>query len=1027
MRSGFGSPQNSVFLAVRNWYRAILLVAAIMLAGVGSASAERVALVIGNGAYKNAGALTNPPKDARAIATKLQELNFSVTVALDADLAEMRQALTTFTEAARNAEVAVVFYAGHGLQVDGENYLIPVDAGLRARGDLGPESVSASSIYESLVAAGPELAVLILDACRDNPFVKAVATSPGLATGSVSAASFVQRPNSAGMLIGFAAAPGAVAFDGGKGNSPFTTALLQWIDRPGLELGTMLRRVRGTVVELTRGAQVPWVEEALLREVYLYPADPALLARPEVSEPLQVALLDTINGFDDPAEQSVAREFYSRLTDADDAQNVLMASLGDTATNLDDDFMRQGLIWLSIRRGSDIKLLETYIAAFPGSPFVPAARDRVAKLQEEAAQKPVEVAGLIILGAADGVATDVVTIDEAPSGAVSSKPEVVAVAPSQSTGTLVLGEPLGKVDAPPADDVVELQAALPADSALTPLENDSVAPVAPGADAVVVPSASEQLAAVQEDVNPLTPQPDPSETEATLELGSTGLAAVQILLKEAGEYRGAADARFGPGTRKAIESFQKAGDLEVTGHVDQATLRLLVSRYGGAVLRSKLDDAGRDALHRVAAIAERGPGARETVLRVAAMSRNDDVHAFWQELALAFEAGHPGYRVRIDHQPDYSYKETLLGMLGSETPPDIMHTWGGGHLEALREAGFARDITSEMSEGWALEFRPGALQNYTRDGRIFGAPSSIELISLWVNTELLRKAGVSADSLRTWDGFLLAVRDLRAANIVPIAIGGQDRWPFQLLWGSLAEQIGGRAAIDALSDPSGEGFLAPAFVEAGEKLRQLAALDPFQPDFLSADESEAGMTFTKGGAAMVITGNWRLTTMRWNWPGGFERMQAELKRLDFPTIADHGGELLTYGGADGYAVNSKAPDMAVKLLRVLTSRQVQNRIAELAHAIPSVSGSDLSLADPFMADVAKSLLQSSHHQLYLDQVIGPVAGNVLNDVTTKLVIGEMQGIDAAREIDRAWDIVLLGRSSAPSNPDGNLGQPTSVE
>jgi len=1007
------------------------LVATLVLAGAGSAYAERVALVIGNGAYKNSGALPNPPKDAAAIADKLRELDFSVTLALDANLADMRSALSTFTRKAEGAEVAVVFYAGHGLQVDGENYLIPVDAGLNSRDDLGRQSLSASAIYQGLVAAGPELAVLILDACRDNPFVQAVATSPGLATGSVSATTFVQRPNSAGMLIGFAAAPGAVAFDGGKGNSPFTTALLQWIDRPGLELGTMLRRVRGTVVELTRGAQVPWVEEALLREVYLYPADPALVVGAETSQPLQIALLDTIKGFDDPAEQSVAREFYTRLTDSGDTQNVLMASLGDRAADLDDDLMRQGLIWLSIRRGSDIKLFEKYIAAFPTSPFAPAARDRVAKLREEIAQKPVEVAGLIILGGSNGVATDVVAIDEEPAEASSAqKPEIVTEAPSQSSGSLVVGEPLGKVDAPVAGDVEEQHAALPDNSAVTPPAIEGVtpvAPVAPGAEAEVAPHASKELTAVEEDATPLVPQPDPSEIEESLGLGSAGLAAVQMLLKESGQYRGAPDGDFGSGTRNAIGSFQKAAGLEATRFIDTATLQLLVKRHGGAVLRGNLKEAARNAVHRVAAIAERGAGSSEIVLRVAAMSRNDEVHALWRELALAFEAGHPGYRVQIDHQPDYSYKSTLLGMLGSETPPDIMHTWGGGHLEALREAGFVRDLTENMSEGWALEFRPGALQNYERDGRIYGAPASVELVSLWVNTALLDKAGVSPESLRTWDGFLQAVRDLRAANVVPIAVGGRDRWPFQLLWGSLAEQIGGRAAIDALNDPSGEGFLSPAFVEAGEKLRQLAELEPFAPNFLAADESEAGMIFAKGGAAMVITGNWRLNTMRWNWPGGMTRMQQELRRLDFPTIADHGGSLLTYGGADGYAVNSKAPDMAVTLLRVLTSRQVQNRIAVLADSVPSVSGSDLSLTDPFLSDVAKTLLKSSYHQLYLDQVVGPVAGSVLNEVTTKLVSGEMKGIDAAREIDRAWDTVLLDRGATPSLPEGEGKKPISVE
>ena len=169
----------------------------------------------------------------------------------------------------------MIFYAGHGLQVGGENYLLPIDAKIGARDDLAADGLPASEIYRVLLAAEPELAVLILDACRDNPFVSAVSTSAGLASGSVSASAFVQRPGSAGMVIGFAAAPGAVAFDGGDGNSPYTTALLRWIDRPGLEIGAMFRRVRGTVLELTRGEQVPWVEEALLREVFLHPADPS--------------------------------------------------------------------------------------------------------------------------------------------------------------------------------------------------------------------------------------------------------------------------------------------------------------------------------------------------------------------------------------------------------------------------------------------------------------------------------------------------------------------------------------------------------------------------------------------------------------------------------------------------------------------------------------------------------------------------------------------------------------------------------
>ncbi|TIM10592.1 extracellular solute-binding protein [Mesorhizobium sp.] len=960
MRQGIASLLHALFGACRA-VSIVLLLAAATLTAIGSpALAERVALVIGNGAYRNTPALSNPPKDAEAIAEKLRELDFVVTVALDAKLVAMRSALKTFTAQARSAEVAVIFYAGHGLQVNGENYLIPVDANLASRSDLQAATLRASEIYASLVAAGPDLAVLVLDACRDNPFSAAISTSPGLASGSVSASAFVQRPNSAGMLIGFAAAPGAVAFDGGDGHSPFTTALLQWIDRPGLELGTMLRRVRSTVVELTHGAQVPWVEEALLREVYLYPADPAALAGSKKVASIEVALLDTIRALELPVERTVAREFYSRLTGTDGA-DPLPASLpgeGDKA-DLHDDFVRQGLIWLSIRHASDIDLFQKYLDAFPSGPFAAAAEKRIEKLREEKEHPPVEVSA--------------------------------AVAPDP--GTLVVGETTGLEQGKSAGEV--------AAASVDPLPDPK-------------PTVSQEAASAAK-------QPQPLEIEAKLGLGSEALAGVQALLTEAGEYSGRKDANFGPGTRKAIESLQRSAGLDATGYLDQRTLQVLVRRYAGAVLRDDLDTKRRDAVHLLAAVASKGAGARPTVLRVAAMSRNDAVHAYWRDLSLDFEARHPGYRVTIEHQPGSTYKATLLGMLGSDTPPDIMHTWGGGHLEALREAGFARDLTEEMSKGWALEFRSGALQTYTQDGRIYGVPSSVELVSLWVNTSILEKAGVAPEHLATWGGFLEAVHKLKAQGVVPIAIGGRDRWPFQFLWGNLAEQIGGRAAFEAAYSGAGEGFLSPSFVEAGQRLRELAELQPFQVDFLSADEGAAGMTFAKGGAAMVVTGNWRLNTMRWNWPGGATRMSRELRRLDFPAVSKPSDKLLTYGGADGYAVNSKAPEMAVELLRVLTSRAVQSRISELADSVPSVSGSDLLLKDPFVSDVAATLLRSSYHQLYYDQALGPIAGEVLNEATMKLATGDMQGLDAARAIDRAWDQAVLSRAPVPTVPtDGHV-------
>lgn len=1054
---------------------AALLTVLLSLAVLSPAMAERVALVIGNGAYVNANQLTNPPKDAAAIAAKLRELKFDVTLAEDATLEGMNRALATFSLKATKAEAAVIFYAGHGLQVDGENYLIPVDASLKSRDDLRVQALQASEIYKELVAAQPELAVLILDACRDNPFAAAIATSPGLATGSVSASAFVQRPDSAGMLIGFAAAPGAVAYDGGDGNSPYTTALLQWIDRPGLELGTMLRRVRSTVVDLTRGAQVPWVEEALLREVYLYPGDPTLMAKADEGDTVQMALLQTIRALDRPEEREVAAEFYDRLLLGDDSAK------DGQATAQDEETVRQGLIWLSIRRSSDQSLFKKYVEAFPQSPFAAAAQDRMAMLQQEEAEKPIQVAsvepGVIILGDT----TIEVISDAEPSAAVAALPaaEPIGAAAASETGSQTVALATGSdavstatdaVTAAPASDEAqaaapsgEVVAAAPAtDGATAATASDTatavqatdhaaaatatesaggtlvlgegtaqtatgtdgaVTAVEPGADqekvAALEPAGSPAVQAKPADqptvVEPnvqqasLAPVPaEPSEVEAELGLGKAELAAVQALLSESGNYKGKFDASYGPGTRKAIKAFQADAGVGATGYLDQDTLQLLVRRHGGAVLRGKLDDGARDAVHMVAAVAAGGAGAKPVTLRVAAISRNDEVHVYRQELAAAFEAAHPGTRVKFTHQPDYEYKASLLGMLGSDEPPDVIHTWSGGHLKALADAGFARDLTDEMSRGWALEFRPGALQNYTENGRIYGAPDSIALVSLWVNSRMLAEAGVAPEQLSTWDGFIDGVKKLKQAGMTPLAIGGKDKWTFQMILGNLIEQTG-RATVDAAIAGQGDGFRAAAIEEAARRLADLAALDPFQEGYETTDEGEAGKAFSQGRTAMVITGNWRLNTWRWNWNGGQDRMRAELRRLDFPGMTTAEGKAMTYGGSDGYAVNAKSPPMAVELLRVLTSRAVQTKMAELADVVPAVSGSDLTVADPVIGEVGKALLATSYHQLYLDQVLGPDVGEVLNNAAAGIAEGTLAPAEAMRQVDVAWNEVLVSR------------------
>ncbi len=231
---------------------------------------RRIALVIGNGAYEHVPFLPNPTKDARAIANALEGLRFEVITALDLSLADMRGVIRDFAGSSRSAEIALVYYAGHAVQVNGRNYLLPVAADIQEPRDLTYETVPLDLITEELEAGGPKLSMLLLDACRDDPLSERFKANAGRLGRSIETESgLAQTQGAAGMLIAYSTAPDQVALDGEGSHSPFTQALLEWIDQPGIEVGRVFRRVRERVMELTDGAQVPWVEEAVLGEFYL--------------------------------------------------------------------------------------------------------------------------------------------------------------------------------------------------------------------------------------------------------------------------------------------------------------------------------------------------------------------------------------------------------------------------------------------------------------------------------------------------------------------------------------------------------------------------------------------------------------------------------------------------------------------------------------------------------------------------------------------------------------------------------------
>jgi uncharacterized caspase-like protein len=242
-------------------------------APVTAASAgRRVALVIGNGAYAHVKALPNPPNDARSIAKSLRHIGFAVSEGVDLDRAAMQKMTRDFLRDAARAEVALVYYAGHGVQIDGRNYLVSVDVRLQAGRNITDGMTDMDTILAGLDDE-VRTNILIFDACRNNPLEPQVASAGpnrAIEAGSGLAAPTALGPGAtlgAGTLIAFAT--GQVALDGEGANSPFSAALSRHIGTPGLEVQQMLTRVRAEVVATTRSKQVPWSNSSLLGEVYL--------------------------------------------------------------------------------------------------------------------------------------------------------------------------------------------------------------------------------------------------------------------------------------------------------------------------------------------------------------------------------------------------------------------------------------------------------------------------------------------------------------------------------------------------------------------------------------------------------------------------------------------------------------------------------------------------------------------------------------------------------------------------------------
>jgi formylglycine-generating enzyme required for sulfatase activity len=361
----------------------VVILAAALCATAGQAHAEkRVALVIGNSAYRNVPSLPNPTNDADQVAALFKSAGFStVELRHDLGIAEMRRAISDFAETASDVDVAVIYFAGHGIEIDGANYIIPVDARLLRDFDIEDETVSVDRILKSIEPAN-KLRLVILDACRDNPFLKTMKRS--IASRSVGRGLAKVEPALSDTLIAFAAKAGSVALDGDAKNSPFTLALLHNIATPGLDLRIAFGRVRDEVLKTTDRRQEPFVYGSLGGSVISIvdaPKIPPLLSTDEI----------VWNAIKDSSYPAIFDDFASkfpsspRLVAALARRDELKKEIAAAAARVPPPPTADEIVWNAIKDSGYPAIFEDFIGKFPSSLHLADAERRRDELKKQIA------------------------------------------------------------------------------------------------------------------------------------------------------------------------------------------------------------------------------------------------------------------------------------------------------------------------------------------------------------------------------------------------------------------------------------------------------------------------------------------------------------------------------------------------------------------------------------------------------------------------------------------------------------------
>ena len=398
------------------------------------------------------------------------------------------------------------------------------------------------------------------------------------------------------------------------------------------------------------------------------------------------------------------------------------------------------------------------------------------------------------------------------------------------------------------------------------------------------------------------------------------------------------------------------------------------------------------------------PALAETNVTILHVNEVAPAKVLWDKIAADYNASHPGVKVQFKYLENEAFKAKLPTMLQSaDSRPELFYSWAGGVMEAQAKAGFLADITKGVADVESTMSQT-AVDSFKVDGKVVGVPFEMGEVVFYYNKKLFEKAGVKAEDIKTWDDFLGAVKKLKAAGIAPIVVGAGEKWPMAFFYDYLVLRVGGETALpDAKAGKNG-GFKNAAFVEAGKRLHELGALDPFQAGYLSTSHAQSAGVFGDGKAAMDLMGQWFLGMQAPNSASGKGIAAEDIGILSFPTVPGGKGKATdTLGGVNGFLVTKTAPAEAVDFLKFFSQEKYAEEAAATGAYIPVVKGASKVITDPLQKRLADDLAVTTYHQNYFDQDLGPSVGRVINDISVAVAAGQMTPEAAAAALQEAFE------------------------